>query len=226
MQHRETTTRSTIERTTHCAHPLDEAHGAWNVPCVRAVLDPKDDAVHAEPRWWPIIGPWHEDGALLGFATYHFHIDWRFVDRASRRTVSKRGMQARGEVAQVIIARHIVPVGATAPRHSAGWTTRAEERTGGCARPLPDADTARWFRRETREPATLAQTTWWRHTEWRGALEEAFEGSRLVGPERRCPHRGVPLAHIAPDAEGIVECPLHGLRWCARTGTHVPDITL
>ena len=190
------------------------------------MFDPKGDAVHAQPRWWPIIGPWHEDGALLAFATYHFHLDWRFVDRPSRHAASNRvdRTHAGSEIAQVIIGRHIVPVGATPTDHSAGWTTRADERTGECGRALPEGDTARWFRHETPPPVTLAPTTWWRHTEWRGTLEEAFEGAHLIGPERRCPHRGVPLANIDPDAHGIIECPLHGLRWCARTGEHVPDI--
>ena len=133
-------------------------------------------------------------------------------------------MYAGSEVAQVIISRHIVPVGATPSRQSAGWTTRAEERTGECGRTLPEGDTVRWFRHETRHPVTLAPTTWRRHTEWRGALEEAFKGARLIGPQRRCPHRGVALAHIGPDGDGIIECPLHALRWCARTGEHVPVI--
>ena len=59
QQRRERVMGSTIERRTHCAHPLDadDPQGAWRVPCVRAVLDPKGDAVHTQPGWWPIMGP-------------------------------------------------------------------------------------------------------------------------------------------------------------------------
>lgn len=39
---------------------------------------------------------------------------------------------------------------------------------------------------------------------------------------RTCPHRGINLALVPPDAEGRITCPGHGLRWHAATGEPAP----
>ena len=47
--------------------------GKWyKVPVVRA-------KVGRDQRDWPVIGPKHEDAAIIKFPFYHYHIDWRFV---------------------------------------------------------------------------------------------------------------------------------------------------
>jgi hypothetical protein len=28
--------------------------------------------------WWPILGSWHEDAAIIGFGSHHYHFDFRF----------------------------------------------------------------------------------------------------------------------------------------------------
>ena len=38
----------------------------------------------------------------------------------------------------------------------------------------------------------------------------------------KCPHRGTPLNAIAPDENGVIHCPAHGLKWSAKTGEMVP----
>lgn len=35
-------------------------------------------------RWWPVIGPYHDDEQDLNFGWMHFHTDWRFVNPACR----------------------------------------------------------------------------------------------------------------------------------------------
>ena len=39
-----------------------------------------------------------------------------------------------------------------------------------------------------------------------------------------CPHRSIPLAGIAPGEDGLIECPLHGLKICSRTGIVEPGL--
>ena len=34
-------------------------------------------------------------------------------------------------------------------------------------------------------------------------------------PGGRCPHRGTPLNAVAPDENGAIHCPAHGLKWAA-----------
>lgn len=53
------------------------------------------------------------------------------------------------------------------------------------------------------------------HAPWFAALHAAHVRQRLSRC-LKCPHRGIDLSSIAPDATGHVTCPGHGLRW------HVP----
>ena len=46
---------------------------------------------------------------------------------------------------------------------------------------------------------------------WEAALRDAYCGQRLRGTV--CPHRGADLRGFAPGADGMVTCPLHGLRF-------------
>lgn len=38
----------------------------------------------------------------------------------------------------------------------------------------------------------------------------------------KCPHRGFNMAQVLPDAHGVKTCPMHGMRFCARTGRGLP----
>lgn len=51
---------------------------------------------------------------------------------------------------------------------------------------------------------------------WLPDLEAAYQDRRL-GEDWICPHRGASLRG-QPVHEGVVVCPLHGLRWCVETG--------
>jgi len=57
----------------------------------------------------------------------------------------------------------------------------------------------------------------------RAALEPLHVDAVLPA-NRRCPHRGADLTHCKPDANGIVTCPMHGLRWHSDTGLLAPTI--
>ncbi|MDE0360662.1 MAG: Rieske 2Fe-2S domain-containing protein [Rhodospirillaceae bacterium] len=52
---------------------------------------------------------------------------------------------------------------------------------------------------------------------WLPALAKAHRNARIT-PEGTCPHQGADLSDVRPDEQGIITCPLHGLRWQAETG--------
>lgn len=58
---------------------------------------------------------------------------------------------------------------------------------------------------------------------WLRKLEDAYEHCVLKTPV--CPHRGLPLDTLAPDADGHVSCPGHALRWNFDTGRMVRETT-
>lgn len=31
------------------------------------------------PRWWPVLGPLHDDREILGLVHEHYHVDYRFL---------------------------------------------------------------------------------------------------------------------------------------------------
>ena len=52
-------------------------------------------------------------------------------------------------------------------------------------------------------------------------LEPLCRNMRMQ-PGGRCPHRGTPLNAVAPDENGVIHCPAHGLKWLATTGEMAP----
>ena len=46
----------------------------YRVPCIRASY------IARQPiKWWPVIGPEHEDMEFIGFPWRHWHVDYRFL---------------------------------------------------------------------------------------------------------------------------------------------------
>ena len=164
-------------------------------------------------RWWPVIGKWHEDKEIVNFPWWHFHIDWRFVDKDVRIKAENRRRQGAGAIAQVIVADAIVPEGETR-----WWGTDLEDRDGELL-----GAPGRWFRHEVRTHNGRPALLWPTDTKWLQTLERRFAHTRLGGNNGYiCPHRGANLDGIEPDEHGEIECPLHGLRWCATTGEARP----
>lgn len=56
---------------------------------------------------------------------------------------------------------------------------------------------------------------------WLHRLEDAYE--HCVLKTKVCPHRGLPLDNLTPDADGNVTCPGHALRWNFDTGRMVRE---
>lgn len=162
------------------------------VPCVYGIWGYRS---RRTPRWWPIIGPWHEDKALLNFPKHHYHLDIRFLSHFMPREIRNK---ETGNINRVAF-EFSLPLQEWAETY--GWKAQV----------LPDPVLKRRkYRRHMPEyPRAAAQ--------WINRLEAAYQDHRLK-EGMICPHRGAPLKGLQVDSDGCVTCPLHGLRWCVATG--------
>ena len=79
----------------------------------------------------------------------------------------------------------------------------------------PELCTA-WTRKVEREMRREQFPAWTHEARYMDRLEQQYKGLRVENG--RCPHQGIDLRGIEPDAQGFVRCPGHGLRWCPKTG--------
>ena len=200
-------TGAEIARIIHAAEPL--GNGRYHVPCVR--VGSEDPWGREEVRWWPIQGRWHEDSEIIEFPLWHWHIDWRFVSSDERASAGSNSFLLP---AKVITAAMIRPVGECGP------DVDAVEGPEGS---LPGAASALWLRHEIRTMAAEGAALWPHDTRWMKALEQRYANARLGGANGWiCPHQGADLETVAGAGQDTVQCPLHGLRWCTRTGKLAP----
>lgn len=147
--------------------------------------------IGGRPRNWPVMGTRHEDGAVLGFHEWHYHIDPRFI---AQRTYA-RLHNAYRQSAEVTLAAAPLMEGSRSPNPSGlpkpVWRLRLCQR---------DRRDRRWM---------LAYGSFFR-------LQDALAAARLR-PGLVCPHKGYCLKG-EPVVDGEVTCPLHGLVWSVETG--------
>lgn len=152
---------------------------------------------------WPVIGPRHDDATDLNFPHLHYHLDGRFLsDRMLNAIGGWYGSKERAVAAVVL----------TEPRNieNCEWTATKYGR-------LPAKPTLR--RRKCRH------SIWTYPPSARASLikhiGEDRIGARLGLPAKAihrrngqvlCPHRKVDLSSLPRDREGMVTCPLHGLK--------------
>lgn len=140
---------------------------------------------------WPTLGPLHRDPEHFKFHHLHYHIDARFLTKA-----------------QADFAMRQVP----------DWYSERVEAAVG-ARPLHRVDMthAKGMPRLARRKCRSAGGS------YQHGLQKAVQGLRgdysdPALPIRKadgrllCPHRKVDLSSFVPDVDGVVTCPLHGLR--------------
>ena len=152
----------------------------------------------------PVLLPLHEDADLLGFAPFHFHVDWRFVNRSHRWAWTELRHASNTRRGVGTIYGQVVCIEGKFKIDGA-WSKReyslSLKRTR-CVREWPE-----W-------------PSW--GTAIRGVLTEAFAGK--VAPDcKTCPHRGISLEvgrrfHHPETGRETVECPGHGLWWDVETG--------
>ena len=123
---------------THPHHQLGGGSGFYEVLCVRAAWPNSDD----KPRWWPVLGPQHEDREFIQFAYQHFHVDFRFLD-AESRGLESGALRDSLAFSRVITSSNILPEDGRNER-SEGLPTSAPT-TGQIAEALSIARVFRTF---------------------------------------------------------------------------------
>ncbi len=206
-----------LERITHLTAP--PVLGRWYlVPTVEYVWL---DVSTAAPRPWPVFLPKHDDREHLNFPWPHYHVDPRFLrSRDWQRAIS-------------------------AGRHRES-VTRSDDHAYGHAQRVPLMmlrDGLRW--RDPADPAAGAgeerphgPVIWRRMRCARVEIPYQFGDYPAIRTIRAhyagrtckharggliCPHKRFPLGSLVPDADGVVTCPLHGLRVDVATGKVVAD---
>lgn len=141
--------------------------------------------------WVPIWPQVHND-ADIGFPEEHFHVDWRFISDEDIRyiTTSAYGEKFRNALVEDMLASTILLV-IIKNAVQAGPI----DRTQRCHRD---------------------RLTWPGHHKAPERLEPKYKDTKLKCG--RCPHWGFDLSTVAPDKNGIIQCPGHGLCFRADTG--------
>ena len=149
---------------------------------------------------WPVIGPKHEDRAHFNFPFPHYHVDARFVSATmERRLDAQMRLRQLSKVQSLVGAAPLQSRGSTFPK----------------GRP-------QLKRLRCREPHYGYS---WGHMEAVQALRADYgnPAQPIRRPDGRvlCPHRKVDLSQFPADADGVVTCPLHGLRVKCGEPAHV-----
>lgn len=137
---------------------------------------------------WPTLGPLHHDREEIGFEPLHFHVDFRFLHARQVRQIDGIywGASAETTVSSAPLNRRDLEI----PRQA--YLAKRRCRVSGWTYSPPERP--KWLEAFDRRFGAVA------------------EPRRLADGRLLCPHRKVDLSSFAPDAEGIVTCPLHGLR--------------
>lgn len=177
------------------------------VPCVRYEYLYRLD-------WWPVMGRRHDDAEHLDFPWPHYHIDLRFLTRRQANVIcppddavaSWRNPVRPLDNETLAIRCANTPLGE-------GTDQIIAMRHG----PLPRPQLRR--RRCTATSHDYPRARAERHPPFR-RMFSAFRGQQCQHGKAGwiCPHKQFALGSIAPDADGILTCPLHGLRIDAASG--------
>lgn len=159
------------------------------------------ERVLQKQRHYPVMGTRHEDADHLGFPDLHYHMDWRFVPTSALRNAKVYARWAYGD--QTIFG---IPLSRTdEPEHGSVTYRRMK-----CKR-VPPINIAFSRAGHYGSPSNGQML----HRAW-------FGKPAAPGPHGWvCPHRGTVLGSIPVEEDGTITCPLHGLKFCAKTGASV-----
>jgi hypothetical protein len=142
---------------------------------------------------WPVIGPLHTDVEFFDFKHDHYHLDWRFLSARQRSQASTWRESPAADVQAAPLHAYIGEPELPKPV----WTKRRCNRLDapyehGDKKPIKD-------------------------------LREHFSGVQCERGKAGwiCPHRKASLGSVAI-VDGVITCPLHGLRIDAATGLTLP----
>lgn len=148
----------------------------------------------------PVIGPRHTDHDHFNFPYPHYHIDTRFLTARERSKVASF-------------------FGAGDANYTAGRMTLSNMH-GSIPTGMPGL--------AKRKCTSVDQHYYHGHEGAVQALRASYpDAQAIVRPDGRllCPHRKADLSQMAPDADGRVTCPLHGLQVCVRARAAIAAAT-
>lgn len=162
-------------------------------------------------RPWPVFLPKHEDAEHLNFPWGHYHVDPRFLS-------SRDWARCKGWSMPWGHAREGWDRDGHAFTQRTPLNKRAPAGSGVEIVPHPKVVWRRMRCARVEIP--------YQHHDKNGiqSIASAHEGRTCKRARSGwvCPHRPVPLGSIAPDAQGVITCPLHGLRIRATDGVVLP----
>ena len=170
-------------------------------PCVRTVWKTSN------PRWVPVIGSMHTDPEHVKADFLHIHVDYRFLTDPAKEALIED--LDRSNSVFYINPVHSLPVSTVFPQHLNDQVALDDPE-------LAELPIDSWLKIQPRQYTGPYPDYPHHMVPWHQELSEAYAGRSLI--EGHCPHQGTDLSGIAPNTEGIITCPLHGLQWCARTG--------
>lgn len=164
------------------------------VPTVEYIWGRRQDA-------WPVFLPKHEDAEHLNFRYSHYHVDPRFLSAVQRRHVTAWSE----EVGEERWRREVEQVAQRSPLSRVEYGASESDPHGPIV----------WRRRR----CSQARIEYHYHDHIDRKLRPAFAGRVCHRSQTGwiCPHKRFPLGSIAP-VDGVVTCPLHGLRIDAESG--------
>jgi hypothetical protein len=140
---------------------------------------------------WPVLGGLHHDRELIGFDYLHYHFDGRFLTaRQLAHLISHSSFHIKRDFA---LNANVLS--------ESGWRLSGLPRKPTLARRLCKRAIQAW--------AAAEQAKSWRLADHYG---DPAEPIRRPDGRVLCPHRKADLSQFTPDENGIVTCPLHGLR--------------
>ena len=176
-------------------------------PCVRAHWPTN------RIRWLPILGPVHSDPEHIRAEFQHVHVDYRFLNTEIREYLSRLVRKFPDDLLHKRI--YSTPISFVTP-HDYEKPVALDEIH------RLEIDPASWMSVRPRKYQGPYPPYPYENVSWLHGLSEAYADRTLINGHI-CPHRGAELTGIVPDEDGVVTCPLHGLRWCLRTGRIARD---
>lgn len=150
---------------------------------------------------WPVVGPLHDDMQFFQFPWNHYHIDGRFLTRRQQQRAANYGYtKIKNSYEKLARACLAYPM-----------QTNDSINRGGFGKPVL-----------MEKKCSIPSLPYWSGaTESKAwlAMVDAFAGHICKRGKRGfvCPHQNVALGAVAA-IDGVITCPLHGLRIDAESG--------
>ena len=171
-------------------------------PCIRS------NWLDLKIQWLPVIGSIHSDPEHVRANFLHVHVDFRFLTQKTRDDLIEK--MEKSSLIFKANPVHSTPI-------SIIWPLDFDKPIQISDNRLEAVPESSWLKVQSRRYLGPFPEYPTNIVPWHRALSEAYADRTLVN-DTICPHQATDLSGIEPDQEGIITCPLHGLKWRARTG--------